>query len=190
LRARPPQAAERRSVRRRESTLEDSDYLFTVAEVAVALAGFAGLVSVIADRLGTQENPTELAGHRLQVMLVYSLTATGFALVPYLFFRAGLSSTLVWRLSSGLFLATWLLIFARALPASLAFARGASTSAWVLVYVGFSISVAGLLLLLLNTLGAFGANPAFAYLVALTLLLLAAARLFVRLFLSLLRPAA
>jgi len=42
----------------------------------------------------------------------------------------------------------------------------------------------------LNTLGAFGANPAFAYLVALTLLLLAAARLFVRLFLSLLRPAA
>ena len=168
--------------------MEDSDYLFTVAEVGVALAGFAGLVSVIADRLSTNENPAELASHRLQVMLMYSLTATGFALVPYLFLRAGLVPDIAWRLYSSFFFATWLTIFLRMLPRALAFARGISTGAWLLVYLGFSISVAGLALLLLNTLGVFGTNTALAYLVALTLLLLAAVRLFVRLFLSLVRP--
>jgi hypothetical protein len=167
--------------------LNDADFLFTVAEVSVALAGFAGLVSVVADRLGGRSG--ELGAHRLRTMLLYSLTATFFCLIPYICIRAGLAEIPSWRLcSAGLFIA-WLLVFGRAFPRARRFSRGIPFLHLLLAYLGIALSVVGLAVLAANAAGAFGSHANVAYLVAIVLLLLAATRLFVRLFVSLIRPA-
>jgi hypothetical protein len=76
---------------------EDRETLFTIAEVAVAVAGFASIVSVLASRSG-RDNPG-IDATRLRIMLFTSLSAISLCFVPVLAFRFGLSPSSAWRLS-------------------------------------------------------------------------------------------
>jgi len=53
--------------------VEDSEYLFTIAEVSAAFAGFAGLVTVLSQRLS--ENASEFPLRLLRNMLLLALLA-------------------------------------------------------------------------------------------------------------------
>ena len=61
-----------------ETPLQDSDLLLTFAEVAVAFAGFASLVSI----LGQRSSPDDLRATsvRMRAMILYSLLVVGFSL--------------------------------------------------------------------------------------------------------------
>jgi hypothetical protein len=85
----------------------DTEFLFTVAEVGVAMAGFAGLGTVLATRGAVRRR--ERGAHLLRSMLFVSLMVTAFALFPQLPEKYGLPPHSVWRVSSGLFLVAWLI---------------------------------------------------------------------------------
>jgi hypothetical protein len=76
---------------------EDRETLFTIAEVAVAFAGFASIVSVLASHSG-RDNPG-LDATRLRMMLYTSLSATCLCFVPVLLFRLDFSPSSAWRVS-------------------------------------------------------------------------------------------
>ena len=79
------------------------DHLATIAEIAVALAGFSALVALLAARRG-RANP-RLEALRLQVMLESSLLVVAFALLPLIVSELGTSAGMAWRISAALFLA-------------------------------------------------------------------------------------
>ena len=58
------------------------DFRFTLAEVAVAFAGFAGLVTVLTQRLATTQREFDVV--RFRDMLLLSPIAVAFALFPTL----------------------------------------------------------------------------------------------------------
>ena len=84
----------------------EADFLFTIAEVAAAFAGFSTLVVVVAQR--SRDSTSELSTVRLTNMLRLSLLVILFSLVPYLPTYSGISRVGAWRISSGLFAALWL----------------------------------------------------------------------------------
>ena len=81
--------------------MTESDVLLTIAEIAVAFAGFASLVSVLGK--GTSSDDPRVSGTRMRGMIIFSLMAIAFSLIPYLLHRYGLERDTVWRLSSALF---------------------------------------------------------------------------------------
>jgi hypothetical protein len=81
--------------------VEHKDTLLTIAEIAVALAGFASLVSVIG---GRQNDASRVfASLRLRVMLEVAFRNAAFALLPLPFLQLAPSDPMVWRISSGLY---------------------------------------------------------------------------------------
>ncbi len=78
-----------------------SDNLALVAELAIALAGFASLVAVVGQRQG--RGSRELDVSRLRGMLEFSLLVAGFALIPHIPHQAGMPEALVWQSCSGIF---------------------------------------------------------------------------------------
>ena len=93
--------------------MTDSDFLFTVAEVGVAFAGFAGLVTILARRMG-QGTESQAEVHLLYRMLLVSMLTVAAALFPHLPLRFGASEPETWRIASGVFFAAWLLYFVNA----------------------------------------------------------------------------
>ena len=83
----------------------EADFLFTIAEVAAAFAGFSTLVVVVAR--GSHDT-SEVASARLTNMLRLSLLVILFSFVPYLPAYVGASEASAWRISSGLFALLWL----------------------------------------------------------------------------------
>jgi hypothetical protein len=81
------------------------DFMFTVAEVAVAFAGFAGLVTVLTQRLTKTQRESDIV--RFRDMLLLSLIAAGFSLFPTLPAAFGASEETTWRVSALLFLVAW-----------------------------------------------------------------------------------
>jgi hypothetical protein len=75
--------------------------LHVVAELAVAFAGFASLVSILGTRRG--RDAPEIDALRLRGMLETSLLVAAFALVPILVHESGLDAALSWRVSAGCF---------------------------------------------------------------------------------------
>jgi hypothetical protein len=96
----------------------DSELLIVFAEVAVAFAGFASLVSILGQREAV-DHPMVLSA-RMRTMLVTSLLVTGFALLPLVVSWYGLDP---WRISTIAMLVTvavylvWILTIFRALRA-------------------------------------------------------------------------
>jgi hypothetical protein len=74
------------------------DTLLTTSQIAITIAGFAGLVSVLGrrDRIGR----SSLEFFRLRFMLEYSFFALGYSLLPFLVFSAGFDEAASWRASS------------------------------------------------------------------------------------------
>jgi hypothetical protein len=80
----------------------DNSVLFTIAEIAVALAGFSAIVGV----LGSHRDAADLLANslRLQVMMETCFMIAAAALVPALLDKFGLGSSVIWRAASALFL--------------------------------------------------------------------------------------
>jgi hypothetical protein len=91
------------SVRRRGETfaegiaLEPNEALQTIAEVGVALAGFASLVAVFRRRPDEVWAPRALAG--LRFMIELSLCAVLFAILPFCLVATGLGEEETWLVS-------------------------------------------------------------------------------------------
>lgn len=82
-------------------SLQDSELLLTLAEVAVAFAGFASLVSILGRR--SARDDSRINSIRMRAMVLYSLMVVAFSLVPFFLQRYGLSDPAIWRASSALF---------------------------------------------------------------------------------------
>lgn len=78
--------------------LDPPDVLLTVAEVAVAFAGFASLSAIIANQFAGER--LEVATGRLRILLGSSLTTIAVAFIPIVLIAFGISEDRVWQLSS------------------------------------------------------------------------------------------
>lgn len=78
------------------------DHLATIAEVAIALAGFSALVSILGTGFGREKS--QLEASRLQMMLEASLFVVMLALLPSVLFEFDLDEGVAWRTSAALFL--------------------------------------------------------------------------------------
>ena len=96
--------------------MSEAESLLTLAEIAVTLAGFSGLVAAFRSRSLDEWHPRDL----LILWLILGLggLAMLFALLPLPLFQAGLGSSAVWRAASLVFLVFLLLAIAGALTAS------------------------------------------------------------------------
>ena len=113
--------------------MQDHDVLLTMAEIAVAFIGFAGIVVVFQRREADAWERTDT--QRFWLMVVSALLALVFSLLPLLFIAAGRSSETTWAVCSA---AMAVFVGAGALAASAA-ALGRPP--------GFSRVISGLVLL-------------------------------------------
>ena len=162
--------------------MEISDNLALVAELAIGLAGFAGLAAVVGRR--GRDNP-QLDASRLRGALEFSFLVTGFALLPNLLREAGIASPMIWRSCCLTFAISGagFTIFKVLSVLSLRSVPGVSfSSTWHLFWVSLSaLAVVTLAIATLNLV-----PPTFAYLLGLYVYLTLAALIFLRLVLSLL----
>ena len=111
--------------------MNPSDTLSTVAELALGLTGFTGVLVVLGRQPG-RFSPAE--SFRLAVLLVGSLSALFMSLIPLVLHDFGLAGVHLWRVSSGL-MATSLLCSSAFLARPIARFRASESEAysvWVL----------------------------------------------------------
>jgi hypothetical protein len=164
------------------------DFLFTVAEVAVAFAGFAGLVTVLTQRLAKTEREFDVV--RFRDMLFLSLIAAAFSLLPTLPSAFGASDEATWRLSAVLFLIAWAGFGLQGLIAGLRLSRsGTRPFSRPLFWSNLAIHVPAMIALLLVAIDAplVASVRSAVYLAALFAMLYLAGAYFVALFISLAR---
>ena len=151
--------------------MEHGDTLLTLAEIAVALAGFTGIVGVLGRR--TQDPAGAISWFRLRAMLEVALRNAAFAVLPIPFLGMVSPETLVWRVASGAyFLAVVVyILFRRRRESSLT--EGQALSKPFLVLLPLS-----LLACIANVLGLAGPNAFSLYLLSLVLGLVTAGMLF------------
>jgi hypothetical protein len=78
----------------------DSDLLQTIAEIAITLAGFTGVVAFLGQRARGEWRTVDL--FRFNQLLAGSLAALLLSFAPILLFKLGVPEPLAWRASSGL----------------------------------------------------------------------------------------
>ena len=158
--------------------LHRADLLLTTAQIGMALAGFAGLVTLLG-RPGLREG-FELNEIRFRSMIELSLFLVGFALLPFLPAELGLDRTTLWRAGCAVYALAALVFLAhstlrnRRLLGRVVIAGGATVA---LFAVGAILAA----LLVLAAAGGFAGHEASVYLAALFLHLGAAAFFFIRL---------
>ena len=84
------------------ASVNDPDLLLTTAEVGIAVAGFAGLASILG-RSRTDYNPA-VDALRLRLMLELSLLVVAFSLFPFVLAKLGFVEA-AWPLSAACFAA-------------------------------------------------------------------------------------
>ena len=162
--------------------MEDAELLLTIAEIAVAFAGFSGLVTILGQRVGRIQ--PELAEHTLRGMILTSLLAVAFSLFPFLPYRLGASADVAWRISAGAYAAASVAYLYSTGTRRRALARsGVAGALSRSVLVGAAFAVLAILGLLLLAAGLVG--PGF-YLFALFSTLYSSGNLFLIVFMSLL----
>ena len=151
--------------------MEHRDTLLTLAEIAVALAGFTGLVGVLGGR--AQGANRAISWFRLRAMLEVSLRNAAFAVLPIPFLGLVSSETVVWRVASGAY-------FVAVVAYILLRRRGesATTSGLALSRPFLVLLPISLLACLANVLGLGGSNAFSLYLLSLVLGLVTAGMLF------------
>jgi hypothetical protein len=175
-------------MRRGGPILENADLLLTIAEIAVAFAGFASLVSALSSA-PIEEHPI-VQSVRFRTMVLMSLTVVAFSLVPFVPHGLGVPPALSWRIASGLFLlsgsAGMYTGFRNLAGTRAAVGRDAGSNIRVAVVSG-AASVA-LLLLGANTLGLSSTFAPGSYVAALLLYLLGSGTAFAALLFSYIHP--
>ena len=81
--------------------MEPTAVLATIAELAIAFAGFSGIVSALGRREEGAAFPEDRI--RLAVLVAASLSTAGFALLPFLLWEVAAPPERVWALSSALY---------------------------------------------------------------------------------------
>jgi len=161
-----------------------SGILLTIAELGVALAGFASLVSAIGRRRDNRSRAIDSL--RLRSMLEMALRTVALALVPLPFLQFASSDATVWRLSSVLALVST----AAFLPYSVRRARSVDGiyGERALIISIAALSFIGVLSHVANVLGLGGANAFSLYLGGLLPAMGISGLLFVSVASSVLRP--
>lgn len=159
--------AERRSVRQlRGWSVDISETLVGIAQLSVALAGFAGVALALSS--GAIRSPSDQ--HRIWLLLGLSLPQIPFALLPIVVLNWSASPKLAWQIISVPMLVYWLVFLVLIVRRVRRHAEHEELPimhrrSWSAVVTPASLAVAGLLCL--NVVGwPFGPGPA-AYLLAL-----------------------
>ncbi len=158
--------------------MNPSETLSTIAELALGLAGFTGVLVVLGRQPG-RFSPAE--GFRLAVLLVASLSALFLSLVPLVLHDFGLAGAPLWRVSSGL-MAISVLCSGALLARPLGRFRGSESeaySAWVLVVLTSGAGVV-VIVQLINSTGLLWPTGQGSYSLGLLFLLAGAVVQFVR----------
>jgi len=155
-----------------------ADLMLTTAQIGMALAGFAGLVTLLGRR-GRRADP-RLNEIRFRSMIELSITLTTFSLLPLIPFELGTDEASAWRVASAGYAAATLLFFVHSLR------RNRALMGRVLIVGGVTamllvVCVVESTLLVLNAGGAFAPHESGVYFTALFLHFLAAAFFFIRL---------
>ena len=162
--------------------MTESDILLTVAELAVAFAGFASLAGILGQRRSSDSVNVNTV--RLQAMLESALVVFVFALLPFLPELFGFSETAAFRIAAVGFVTINLIrlvAFARGFSK---FREGGIIMKWTVVVV--SMQVTSILALLAVSIDVVGEHTAAAYILALFLILFASGVFFLRLAVGLL----
>jgi hypothetical protein len=161
-----------------------NDFLFTVSEIAVAFAGFAGLVVAISRRNGRSAEQALWDLQHLKNVLGTSLLAIAFALLPAMLSGMGADVAFAWRSSALLFAIAWVGYAGNAVPKGLsayrAIERAVPLTYWISVVLSVFVPIA-------LVLCAAGVLPTSTYLPALAFLLYGSGASFVRVFISVAR---
>ena len=156
-----------------------SDILLTLAEVAIALVGFAGIATVFARRL--DRVPQALVAVRLRGMVDAGLLACFAAVLPLIIANYPMSTSASWRLSSLVFAGGWTLVWFNAQArlrrlSSSGVSWGTVAYRWTL----WIVYVAAIAILLVSASGVVSKLEAPFYLSVLFAIMMLAAALFVR----------
>ena len=165
--------------------MEYSDLLLTVAEVAVAFAGFASIVGILGQR--SASSPRRLNAFRMRVMLLHSLVVVAFSLVPFLIHSYGVQEETVWRASSGLYVIASMLMVVPLARRLRALRLDGIATGWA-GYVAVPVVVLELTLSLGNALGLTQQVAAAVYLTVLALRLFLSGLAFSLLIFSFITP--
>ncbi len=158
--------------------MQQNELMLTTAQIGMALAGFAGLVTLL--RRPGPRSEVRLNEIRFRSMMELSLTLSAFSLLPFIPAELRLSETSSWRIASTLYSAAAFAFLAHSLR------RNRDMMGRVLIAGGvttalLAVCVAVWLGLLLNALGTFPGLESGVYFTALFLHFLAAAFFFIRL---------
>ena len=145
--------------------MEYAGTLLTIAELAVALAGFASLVSVIARSRNNRSRAID--AFRLHTMLEMALRNAAFALAPLPFLQMLPSDPIVWRVASGLYMISTALYMVRARMRARSL-EGVASEPWILVST-LSIASISFVMNFTNVVGLGGSNAFSIYLGVLVL---------------------
>jgi len=165
----------------------DGEFLLTLAEIAVALAGFAGLIVAISGRRGSSVDEARLNLQLLKNVLGASFMAAAFALLPVALLSMGTDPKSAWRGSAGVLAAALPLYMYRTVLPALAGYRALGRTAPLSYRTNIAI---GLIFSGALALCAGGVLPSSTYLPAVLFLVYGAAFSFVRVFVSVGRDAA
>jgi hypothetical protein len=99
-----------------------SDALATIAEIAIAIAGFSGVAAVLGRRSQGEWSPLDV--FRLRELLLSSISIVVLCFVPIVLSLSPLTPSLVWVLSSGVWAATLVFVTATQSSHGLRAARG------------------------------------------------------------------
>jgi hypothetical protein len=155
----------------------EAEDLRTIAEIAVALAGFSAVIGVLGSRPGRSELRVDAL--RLQVMLESGLMVAAYSLLPLLVAHFDLDTHAIWRISGALFLVS-------AIPLELHAMRRTKRMkdmrlAGINVNsINWFLSLGADCLMLAVALGAFGSRAGAVYLLAIFSLLVMAGILFIQ----------
>ncbi len=151
-----------------------------MAELAVALAGFASLVAIVGQRRSRDSPAVEAI--RLRSMLETSLLTGAACLIPLVAARSDIPLAAVWRGSSGVFMVGIALLFVHQMRLRLSFSGSYQTPLWWQV-TSLCLYLSAFLALGFNLVGLVPWTEA-AYLFALAALLIFAGLLFLQIVVS------
>ena len=88
--------------------MNQSDQLLLVVEVAVALAGFAGIVGSFQNKSGAKLSHGDVLG--LELMIVLSLITAVCAILPVALFNFGVGQTTIWSICSSVSVVAYVVV--------------------------------------------------------------------------------
>ncbi len=164
-----------------------AEFLFTVAEIAIALAGFAGLIVAISRRDDRLAEDVRLQIELLKNVLGGSFMVVAFSLIPVVLLGMEIDPVVAWRSSAFLFSISLAVYISRTVPKTLASYRATNRSVPRTYRINIGLAVVVIIGLALVVIAVL---PVSAYLPALLYVLYGAAASFVRVFFTVVRGAA